>query len=172
MKTAKVIVLPYDTAWKTAFEEIKKELEEAIGDLIIGIEYVGSTAVEGLSAKPCIDIDVIIRDYSIFDAVVCKLKTIGYIHEGDLGIKDREAFKYSDKPHLLNHHLYVCPQYSEELHRHITFRDFLRSNPEAVKKYSLSKETAAQLFPDSIDKYIEYKSPCIEELYKMCGLKK
>ena len=172
MKTAKVIVLPYDTAWKTAFEEIKKELAEAIGDLIIGIEHVGSTAVEGLSAKPCIDIDVIIRDYSIFDAVVCKLKTIGYIHEGDLGIKDREAFKYSDKPHLLNHHLYVCPQDSEELHRHITFRDFLRSNPEAVKKYSLSKETAAQLFPDSIDKYIEYKSPCIEELYKMCGLKK
>ena len=172
MKTAKVIVLPYDTAWKTAFEEIKKELEEAIGDLIIGIQHVGSTVVEGLSAKPCIDIDVIIRDYSIFDAVVCKLKTIGYIHEGDLGIKDREAFKYSDKPHLLNHHLYVCPQYSEELHRHITFRDFLRSNPEAVKKYSLSKETAAQLFPDSIDQYIEYKSPCIEELYKMCGLKK
>ncbi len=171
MKTAKVIVLPYDTAWKTAFEEIKKELEEAIGDLIIGIEHVGSTAVEGLSAKPCIDIDVIIRDYSIFDAVVCKLKTIGYIHEGDLGIKDREAFKYSNKPHLLNHHLYVCPQDSEELHRHITFRDFLRSNPEAVKKYSLSKETAAQLFPDSIDKYIEYKSPCIEELYTMCGLK-
>ena len=171
MKTAKVIVLPYDTAWKTAFEEIKKELEEAIGDLIIGIEHVGSTAVEGLSAKPCIDIDVIIRDYSIFDAVVCKLKTIGYIHEGDLGIKDREAFKYSDKPHLLNHHLYVCPQDSEELHRHITFRDFLRSNPEAVKKYSLSKEKAAQLFPDSIDQYIEYKSPCIEELYKMCGLK-
>lgn len=71
MKTAKVIVLPYDTAWKTAFEEIKKELEDAIGDLIIGIEHVGSTAVEGLSAKPCIDIDVIIRDYSIFDAVVC-----------------------------------------------------------------------------------------------------
>ena len=172
MKTAKVIVLPYDTAWETAFEEIKKELEEAISDLIIGIEHVGSTAVEGLSAKPCIDIDVIIRDYSIFDAVVCKLKTIGYIHEGDLGIKDREAFKYSDKPHLLNHHLYVCPQDSEELHRHITFRDFLRSNPEAVKKYSLSKETAAQLFPDSIDQYIEYKSPCIEELYKMCGLKK
>ena len=171
MKTAKVIVLPYDTAWKTAFEEIKKELEDAIGDLIIGIEHVGSTAVEGLSAKPCIDIDVIIRDYSIFDAVVCKLKTIGYIHEGDLGIKDREAFKYSNKPHILNHHLYVCPQHSEELHRHITFRDFLRSNPEAVKKYSLSKETAAQLFPDSIDKYIEYKSPCIEELYKMCGLK-
>ncbi len=167
----KVIVVPYDEAWKSAFEEIKKELEQAIGDLTIGIEHVGSTSVEGLSAKPCIDIDVIIKDYSIFDTVVSRLETIGYTHEGNLGIKDREAFKYSDKPHLQKHHLYVCPQQSKELLRHITFRDFLRSNLEAVKKYGSTKETAAQLFPNDMDKYIEYKSPCIEELYEMCGLK-
>ncbi len=167
----KVIVVPYDETWKSAFEEIKKELEQVIGDLIIGIEHVGSTSVEGLSAKPCIDIDVIIKDYSIFDTVVSRLETIGYTHEGNLGIKDREAFKYSDKPHLQKHHLYVCPQQSKELFRHITFRDFLRSNPEAVKKYGSTKETAAQLFLDNIEKYIEYKSPCIEELYEICGLK-
>ncbi len=171
MRTKNVIVLPYDKAWKSAFEEIKKEIESAIGDLIIKIEHVGSTSVEGMSAKPIIDIDVVIKDYSVFETVVQKLKTIGYIHEGDLGIKDREAFKYSNKPHLMIHHLYVCPHYSEELHRHIAFRDFLRHNTEAVKKYSLAKEKAAVLFPDDIDKYIEYKTPCIEELYSICGLK-
>lgn len=171
MRTARVIVAPYDVAWKFAFEDIKIELESAIGDLIIGIEHVGSTSVKGLSAKPCIDVDVIIKDYTVFDAVVSQLASIGYIHEGDLGIKDREAFKYTDKPHLMTHHLYVCPQNSEELHRHITFRDFLRSNAEAAREYSSVKETAAELFPNDIDKYIEYKSPCIEELYKQCGLK-
>ena len=170
MKTAKVIVVPYNEAWRVAFEEIKKEIEDAIGDLIVGIEHVGSTSVKGMYAKPCIDVDVIIKDYSEFDAVVKRLEAIGYIHEGDLGIKDREAFKYSNKEHLQKHHLYVCPQQSEELHRHITFRDYLRSNPEAVEKYSLTKQTAAQLFPNDIDKYIEYKSPCIEEIYKACGL--
>ena len=170
MRTAKVIVRPYDRAWKSDFEKIKAEIENALGDLIIDIEHVGSTSVEGMSAKPCIDIDVVIGDYSVFDEVVGRLAEIGYIHEGDLGIKDREAFKYSDKPHLKNHHLYVCPQYSEELHRHITFRNFLRENPDAVKKYSAVKETAARLFPNDIDKYIEYKSPCIEELYALCGL--
>ena len=123
-----------------------------------------------MSAKPCIDIDVVIRDYSVFDDVVQRLNAIGYIHEGDLGIKGREAFKYSDKPHLTAHHLYVCPQDSKELRRHITFRDFLRGNPEAVKRYSQVKETAAKLFPNDINKYIEYKSPCIEELYRQCGL--
>ena len=171
MRTARVSVLPYDVAWKAAFEEIKTEIEAAIADLIVGIEHVGSTSVEGMSAKPCIDVDVIIKDYTVFDAVVSKLASIGYIHEGDLGIKDREAFKYTDKPHLMTHHLYVCPQNSEELHRHVMFRDFLRSNAEAARKYSSVKETAAEQFPNDIDKYIEYKSPCIEELYKQCGLK-
>ena len=170
MQTRRVEVVPYDETWPVAFEKIKTEIENAVGDLIVGIEHVGSTSVKGLSAKPIIDIDIIIKDYSIFDAVVRQLHTIGYIHEGDLGITDREAFKYLDKPHLQKHHLYVCPQQSQELFRHMTFRDFLRSNPEAVKKYSAVKEKAAQLFPDDIDKYMEYKSHCIEELYAMCGL--
>lgn len=139
--------------------------------MILGIEHIGSTSVEGMSAKPCIDIDVIIKDYSVFDEIVRRLGAIGYIHEGNLGIKDREAFKYADKPHLTMHHLYVCPQYSEELRRHITFRDFLRHDPEAVKEYSLVKEKAAGSYPNDIDQYMEYKSWCIEELYKKCGLK-
>ena len=171
MRTRRVTVVPYDEAWESAFEKIKDETEAVIGDMILGIEHIGSTSVRGLSAKPCIDIDVIIKDYSVFDEIVRRLGTIGYIHEGNLGIKDREAFKYTDKPHLMMHHLYVCPQYSEELKRHIVFRDFLRHNKEAVMKYSAVKEKAAELFFDDIDRYIAYKAPCIEELYSMCGLK-
>ena len=171
MRTVRVTVLPYDKAWKTAFEKIKDEIENAVGRSIIGVEHVGSTSVEGLCAKPCIDIDVVIRDRSMLDEVIKGLNDIGYIHEGDLGIKDREAFSYSDKNHLMNHHLYVCPQDSEELHRHITFRDYLRSHPEAAEKYGLVKREGAELFGDDIDKYIEYKSACIDELYKACGLK-
>lgn len=171
MKTRRVIVLPYDAQWKADFEQIKQEIEHAVGDLIITVEHVGSTAVEGLSAKPCIDIDVVIRDYSVFDDVAARLGAVGYIHEGNLGIPDREAFKYTDKPHLQTHHLYVCPQQSKELHRHITFRDFLRKTPDAVRQYGAVKEQAARLFPDDMDRYIACKSPCIEALYQMCGLK-
>ena len=171
IEMTRVIVLPYDAKWKTDFENIRKEIVDAVGGLIIGIEHVGSTSVEGLSANPCIDIDVMIKDYSVFHVVVSRLETIGYIHEGDLGIKDREAFRYWDKPHLQTHHLYVCPQTSEELYRHITFRDFLRRNPDAAKKYGKIKEKAAQLFPYDMDQYIAYKSPCIKELYARCGLK-
>ena len=170
MRTRRVIVLPYDRAWKTAFEAIKSELENAVGDLVIGIEHVGSTSVEGLSAKPCIDIDVVIEDYGVFEEVVRRLADIGYIHEGNLGIPDREAFCYSDKPHLMTHHLYVCPRNARELHRHITFRDFLRSNPDAAKQYGAVKEEAARRFPNDIEGYIAHKTPCIESLYRRCVL--
>ena len=170
MKTRKVTVLKYDSLWKSSFEKIREEIEGAAGSLIIKTEHVGSTSVEGMSAKPCIDIDLVIKDYSDFEKLKEALSKIGYIHEGDLGIKDREAFRYDNKPHLTNHHLYVCPEYSKELRRHVIFRDFLRSNEKARKKYSKVKEEAAELYPYDIDKYIEHKSPCIEELYKLCGL--
>ena len=170
MKTKRIAVVPYDPKWSSDFDAIRTEIESAVGDLILGIEHVGSTSVEGMAAKPCIDIDVVIPDYSVFNTVIDRLSAIGYFHEGDLGIKDREAFGYTDKPHLQTHHLYVCPQTSAELHRHITFRNFLRANPDAVQAYSAVKRQAAQLFPNDIDGYIAHKAPCIEKLYKMCGL--
>lgn len=62
MKTKKIIVQPYDPQWKQDFEAIRRELVDALGDLALRIEHVGSTSVEGLAAKPIIDIDVVIRD--------------------------------------------------------------------------------------------------------------
>lgn len=161
MKIKQVIVEPYDEEWKNEFRKIKKELSTALHDEIISIEHVGSTSVKGLSAKPIIDIDIVIKDKSVFKKVRNTLEEIGYRHEGDLGITDREAFKYSGKEHLMKHHLYVCPQESAELKRHIAFRDYLRSHPEAVFEYSRIKNEGAALFPTDIDGYINHKTAFI-----------
>ena len=166
MVTKHVIVLPYDEHWAQDFLQIREELQAALGELAQKIEHVGSTSVRGLSAKPIIDIDVVIKDYSSFDAVISALEGIGYHYEGDLGIAGREAFKYEGKYHLQKHHLYVCPQDSDELKRHIAFRDYLCAHPEAVREYSLIKEEGAKLYPYDIEKYIEYKSPVIEKIYR------
>ena len=166
MVTKNVVVLPYDEQWEQAFEHIKDEIQEALGSRVLRIEHVGSTSVRGLSAKPIIDIDIVIKDYSVFDAVAAALEKIGYHHEGDLGIPAREAFKYTGKEHLQKHHLYVCPQDSAELKRHVAFRNYLRSNPEAVRTYSRIKEEGAELYPNDIEKYIQHKSPFIEKIYR------
>lgn len=170
MKTKKVIVTPYDPQWADAFEDIRQEISDALGEIATRIEHVGSTSVPGMSAKPIIDLDVVISGYEIFPEVVTRLEAVGYFHEGDLGIPGREAFCYEGKTHLQKHHLYVCCADSRELHRHITFRDHLRTHPEDANIYREAKEKAAWLYPDSIESYMEYKSDCIAQIYKKCGL--
>ncbi|AJH00876.1 hypothetical protein LF65_04336 [Clostridium beijerinckii] len=170
MRTKKVIVVPYDYRWKEEFGIIKLYLEKAIENSIIAIEHVGSTSVEGLSAKPIIDIDVVIKNYGSFQVVKSRLESLGYYHEGNLGIKDREAFKYTEKLEFMAHHLYVCPQNSQELKRHIAFRDYLRTHDKDRDKYSEIKLQASKKYPTDIDSYIETKSPLINEIYKKIGL--
>ena len=111
-----------------------------------------------------------IEDNSVLYSVITSLAKIGYHHEGNLEIEGREAFKYDGKEHLRKHHLYVCPKDSPELKRHMAFRDYLRSHPEAVREYSLIKEEGAKLYPNDMDKYIEYKSPLIERIYSEIGI--
>lgn len=164
-----ILVLPYDAKWKQAFQDIKKEVEEALGTLALSIEHVGSTSVEGLSAKPIVDIDVVINPKDL-EAVIKRLAAIGYNHEGNLGIEGREAFGYSGKEHLMEHHLYVCPKDSRELKRHLALRDYLRKHREAAEAYGRVKREAAELFPHDIDAYINHKTPVIEKIYKEIGL--
>ncbi|SCW44386.1 GrpB domain, predicted nucleotidyltransferase, UPF0157 family [Lachnospiraceae bacterium C10] len=166
MRTKHVVVLPYDEKWKQDFIDIKTELSQALGELAISIEHVGSTSVKGLAAKPIIDIDVVVTKERINDAILA-LKNIGYIHEGNLGIPGREAFAYEGKEHLQQHHLYVCPEDSLELKRHLAFRDYLRLHSEAVNEYSKVKVEAAKLYPEDIDKYIDYKAAVIEKIYSL-----
>ena len=170
MVTKHVVVLPYDEQWKQDFLMIKDELITALGQLAMRIDHVGSTSVKGLSAKPIIDIDVVIKDYTVLEEVVSALGAIGYRHEGNLGITGREAFKYDGKEHLRKHHLYVCPEDSPELKRHIAFRDYLRTHPDAVREYSRIKEEGAKRYPYDIERYIEHKSPFIEKIYAKIGI--
>ncbi|MCL1831097.1 MAG: GrpB family protein [Oscillospiraceae bacterium] len=161
-----VEVVEYDPNWKDEFEKIKGELLNVLDGYVIAIEHVGSTSVELLAAKPIIDIDIVMKDYNSFELIKGKLSEIGYSYEGDLGIKDRHTFKYSDKPHLMNHHLYCCPEYSEELKRHISFRDYLITHPKDVKWYSSEKLRIAEYYPFDIDKYMIAKAPVVAEILR------
>lgn len=165
MRTERVIVVPYNYKWNDEFQKIKLHLEEKLRNEVVTIEHVGSTSVKGLSAKPIIDVDIVIENYDKFPYIKYRLETLGYYHEGNLGIKDREAFGYNEKPNFMTHHIYVCPQYSEELRKHIAFRDYLRLNKVAREKYSEIKLEAAKRYPTNIQDYIEFKSPFINNIY-------
>ena len=169
MRTKRVVVEKWNPQWKYEYEKIVASLGKDIIYNSIKIEHVGSTSVEGLSAKPVIDLDIVIEKDK-FAIIKELLNKKGYEYEGDLGIEGREAFSYSGKEELMTHHLYVCPKNSKELFKHITFRNFLENNPALAAEYSKVKEQAAILYPDDIDKYMEFKSEIIEKIYKKCRL--
>ena len=56
LKVGTVKLEKYNPKWKDMYLEEEKKLKEMFGDLALAIEHIGSTSIEGLSAKPIIDI--------------------------------------------------------------------------------------------------------------------
>lgn len=170
METKKVIVSPWQPDWQTCFTQLRDGLLSQLEGLVVAIEHVGSTSVSGLAAKPILDVDVVLPSREVFGQVRTKLEEIGYFHRGDLGVSGREAFGYTGKTDLMRHHLYVLVQGSEELKRHLGFRDWLQAHPEDAADYARVKLDAAERYPEDIDAYIEAKSDVILQIYEKAGL--
>jgi GrpB-like predicted nucleotidyltransferase (UPF0157 family) len=151
-----VVIVDHDPQWAEVFAQLRSTLAAALGELAVAIEHVGSTAVPGLPAKPIIDIDVVIPSSAHLPEAITRLATLGYIHQGDLGIPGREAFAAPEATPA--HHLYVCSIDCDELHRHRLFRDYLLSHPDAANAYGALKKAAAALHREDRAAYTEAKS--------------
>ena len=158
-----MLIKKYSPIWKQNFKDLKTEIQKTLFELDIKIEHIGSTSVVGLAAKPIIDIDIIYFDELDFQKIKTQLSSIGYYHNGDQGIPYREVFKRQDfieKHPVLDkhiHHLYVCINESNELKRHLFFRDFLRKNDWAKKKYQNLKFEIAEEVNQDRKKYAALK---------------
>ena len=157
-----VVVVDYDPDWPQHFEFFRGRITDALGGLAATVEHVGSTAVVGLAAKPIIDMDVLLISADALPEAIERLATLGYAHQGDLGIPEREAFlaPANDFPH----HLYVCPPHSRELQRHLAFRDYLSSHSKEAEAYGDWKQALALRFAHDRAAYIAGKEEFVREL--------
>ena len=55
-------VVAADPSWPESYRMLAAMITEALGDVALAVEHVGSTAVPGLPAKPVIDIDLTVAD--------------------------------------------------------------------------------------------------------------
>lgn len=172
----KIKVEPYNPKWTHAFNELKTAYFEHINS-DLRIEHIGSTAIPGLSAKPIIDIDIVVKTKGEVLSLIVALEELGYIHQGNLGVEGREAFKRSltDVPLLyehhskwFQHHLYVCLEDSLAFRNHIALKAYLMENDEAVKEYSALKEALAHQYPHDTDSYCRGKTPIITRILRAC----
>lgn len=166
-----VVVVDHDPRWATDFDELRAVLAAALGDVALAIEHVGSTSVLGLAAKPILDIDVVIETQNALPEAARRLATIGYRHRGNLGVSGREAFGSDGRGPTTEpsrtwprHNLYVCARDSDELARHLAFRDWLRGHGEDRDRYADLKRRLAARFSDDIDAYCDAKRGLIESI--------
>ena len=164
---SKVEVRPYDPEWPRTFERIRARVWPVVQHAAMSLEHVGSTSVPGLCAKPVIDACIVVASRRDIPHVVKALTKIGYTHRGDLGVPDREAFKY--RASLPKHRLYASHRGSLSSRNHLGLRDYLRAQPEVATEYGDLKEMLAKRFPEDIDSYIAGKTEFIIAILRRIG---
>jgi GrpB-like predicted nucleotidyltransferase (UPF0157 family) len=158
----KVEIVSYDASWPLEFEKIRQDLQLLLPGKSLDIEHIGSTAVVGLSAKPCIDVDIILGDLTEMDFCRAALEDAGYEPRGSRYGDGVWAFlRRGALPHQ---RLSVCPPDSLTHTRRVLFRDRLRENSDLALQYQRLKLQLVQRYEYDGDAYTRAKTDFINTI--------
>lgn len=160
-----VELVPHSDEWKSLYEREKKLLRLAVGDFLIAVEHIGSTAIPQIVAKPIIDIMVGVRDLSDVENYLSPLAEIGYEYRGESGIAGRRYFRKGTET-VSTHHLSFAEFGGDVWKRHLMFCDYLRENAEAAQRYNELKKDLAVKFKDNREAYTDGKTEFVEEILR------
>lgn len=156
-------VVAYDPAWPQLYADEVAHLHWALGDELVDIHHIGSTAVVGIHAKPVIDILPVVRDINRVDRRNPWMVTLGYEPRGENHIPGRRYFcKEIDGERT--HHVHVFQVGHPEIARHVDFCAYLNAHPDDAQRYVELKRALADRFPRDIMGYNDGKTALIHEL--------
>lgn len=101
----------------------QKKIYSIMKDEIVQIYHIGSTAIEGIYAKPIIDILAEVEDINNVDNYNEQMKSLGYIPKGEYGIKGRRFFLKG--LYHRTHHVHIFEKGDSQVERYINFRDYM-----------------------------------------------
>jgi len=147
------------------FEEEKRLLREVLGEVSAKVEHIGSTAVNGLAAKPIIDIMLGLPDFSVADKLVTRIEALGYEYikkyEDEMPFR---RFFVRNLTGLRTHQIHMVEIGGEFWARHLLFRDYLRQNPEVAEKYAALKKQLAEREWEDVNEYADAKTEFIKSV--------
>jgi GrpB-like predicted nucleotidyltransferase (UPF0157 family) len=170
LKRGTVALAPHRREWEDEAERTANELRGILGDLVAGVQHVGSTSIATIMAKPIVDVALAVND---FDAVIAKrdeLQAAGYYyrkHKDDL--PDQLLFArgsyYEGTGDIQTHFIHVVRSGGTEWRDYLNFRDYLRAKPEEAKKYEALKLRLANECPidSGRERYLSGKHDFIVE---------
>jgi len=159
----RVEVVAHSQGWAAEFRADARRLRDALGDEVVAVNHVGSTAIPGISAKPIIDILLEVREVERLDVLGPEMSGLGYEARGEFGIPGRRFF-VKNAGLRRTHHIHAFATGTPELERHLAFRDYMISHPENARAYGRLKEGLAREFPTDIEAYMDGKDAFIKEM--------
>jgi GrpB-like predicted nucleotidyltransferase (UPF0157 family) len=156
-----VFLVPWTEEWKQEFLLEKEKIQDVIGEYIIDIHHIGSTAVNHLSAKPIIDIALEIKGYNDGEKTSSALEKLGYSYKGTNILPDRHYFS---KGEPRTHQIHMYQRGNKYLLAQLKFRDYLRDNDEVRIEYERLKLNLVRSNKKSKHKYVEEKTEFIKSI--------
>lgn len=148
--------------WSEAFLTESDHIRAALGQVVVDIHHIGSTAIPGIAAKPVVDIILVVSSLAHLEQSEHSLAPMGYESLGEYGLSGRRF--YCKGGNHRTHHVHAYESGHPAIHRHIAFRDYLKAHPEKASLYEHAKLDAAQRFRESPVDYTEAKSSTIRAL--------
>jgi GrpB-like predicted nucleotidyltransferase (UPF0157 family) len=153
----------HDPAWAGVARRETARLAEVLGENLIKVEHIGSTAIPGIKAKPTVDLLPIVKQLAAVDALADAIRKIGYDWRGEFGLPERRYCTLTDAntgERIANVHIFE--QGSPTIDRLLAFRDYLRCHPTEAQAYEFEKIRAAALHPNDSLAYNDAKSDWIK----------
>jgi GrpB-like predicted nucleotidyltransferase (UPF0157 family) len=164
-----VEIVDYDPRWPSLFDEEAERLRAILNPtLIVGLVHFGSTAVPGLSAKPIIDILIVVRSLAGAQATFVEaLRALDYVYWADNPKKDRMFFVKGMPPFgsRRSHHVHATELHGEMWQR-LAFRDYLRAHPKEAAAYARLKRRLAIEHRTDREAYTDAKSAYVETVMR------
>lgn len=161
----RVELVPHDPAWAEAARAEAVVLRDALGDVLLTVHHVGSTAIPDIHAKPILDLMPVVGELAALDGHRAALEGLGYRWLGELGLPGRRYCTKDDPAsgkRLVQLHAYE--QGAPDIERHLAFRDFLCERPALAAEYDREKQRCQRLHPGDSHAYGDCKSDWIRSV--------
>jgi GrpB-like predicted nucleotidyltransferase (UPF0157 family) len=164
----RIVIEPYSEKWPSEFASVDGRLREALGDVAVRIDHIGSTSVPGLAAKDIIDVQIAVLDlddprlagaFGQLGVTATDIAT-DHVPPGDQSGPSAWEKRYFRPPTSWRPtHLHVRETGRPNFRYALLFRDYLRHSAAAVAAYAQVKVALARLRPDDVDAYYDVKDP-------------
>ncbi|MCL1631791.1 GrpB family protein [Sporolactobacillus sp. CPB3-1] len=153
MSEKEIQVVPYNANWSVEYKKEAARIVPLLKPILRAIHHIGSTSIPNMAAKPTIDILAEVTTIEMCDSFTNEFVKIDYQPFGEYGIKNRRYFVKKDRfgNHLV--HLHAFETESEQVIRHLAFRDYLKTHEETARFYCQLKLQLAKEFPNDREGY-------------------